>query len=45
MTVEAAPRRGLRAGAIHLFSVWNLAILLDPCRGWSTLQHLACQAK
>ncbi|MFO1057148.1 MAG: ABC transporter permease [Dongiaceae bacterium] len=28
MTVEAAPRRGLRAGAIHLFSVWNLAILL-----------------
>jgi ribose transport system permease protein len=28
MTVEAAPRRGLRASAIHLFSVWNLAILL-----------------
>jgi ribose transport system permease protein len=28
MSVEAAPRRGLRASAVHLFSVWNLAILL-----------------
>jgi ribose transport system permease protein len=28
MTVEAAPRRGWRASAVHLFSVWNLAILL-----------------